>query len=291
MVSILKRLNKNVYAVLQDGSIDMKYAFLQGFKDIRLLHEGLPPFNPRIALLLDTPSYSRLGDTGEWVRRCESIICIDHHISMGGFNGVDFIDEHASSTCELLGLLAPRLPIPLDANLAEILYSGIVFDTGQFRFSNTTERTHRVVATLLEAGADPEKISERIFFRWSLLRAKTMARILNEIALYHNDSIAISHLDHAYFRDNPNAWNELEGFSDLGISLDHVKFSAFLKEIHENHFKISLRATEDFDAGSVAARFGGGGHKKAAGCELTGSFEDVRSRLLTVIREVNFDSK
>ena len=88
----------------------------------------------------------------------------------------------------------------------------------------------------------------------------------------------------AFFLENPASWNELEGFSDLGISVKNVKMSAFLKEINPETFKVSLRSTEDYDVGSVAAKFGGGGHSKAAGCEINGSYSIVLNKLLKEIK-------
>ncbi len=287
MLCVLRKLNKRCIAVLDDAAPDSRYEFLTGFDSIRSIQDTPLPFSPRIALLLDTPNATRLGRVSELLGSCHKIVTIDHHPRVNGFGGLELIDTSVSSTCELLAKLYEELPIPLDSEMAEALYTGILFDTGQFRFSNTGSRTLALASTMVAAGASPEKITERLFYRWSHLKAKTLGRIMTDMTLHENGTIAIMCLDHDFFRENPGGLHVLEGFSDLGISLASVKVSAFLKELEPGAFKVSLRATESYDVGRVSALFGGGGHSKASGCEIQGAYSEVVIRIVNALNELS----
>ncbi len=114
-----------------------------------------------------------------------------------------------------------------------------------------------------------------------------MAQVLQSIDLVLQRKVAISCLPYAFFASHPGAERELEGLSDLAISIDGVSIAAFLKELDPGVFRISLRAREIWDVGSVAEHFGGGGHRKAAGCQIAGDYSSVIEKLLAVIRHVN----
>ena len=199
----------------------------------------------------------------------------------------DLIDTSASSTSEILTRLIPYLPIDLTEKMAEILYTGMLFDTGNFRFSNTTASALNAASVLVESGANPEKLNAAVFYGWSLLKARSMAQVLQSLTLYRNRRIAISHLPHAFFQSHPTLDRELEGFSDFGISLKGVRITAFLKERTPGEYRTSLRAIENFDVESVAKTFGGGGHRKASGCLIKGAYAEVLENLLDAIERSN----
>ncbi len=280
--SLLKRLGKTVLSVLHDTMPDQKYAFLESFDDIRPVSAVHCP-SDAILVLLDTPTFERMGDVAAWLRPQTRIINIDHHVSNTGFGFIDIVDTSASSTSEMLMQFWDLFPDIMDVRMAEMLFTGICFDTGRFRFSNTTHTTFRIAGRLVEAGVHPEQITEAIFYQWSLIHARTIGRALNNLQVYKQSKVAVMLLDHDFFSQNPDGWKEVEGISDLGTSIAGIEIALFFKEIEPKRFKVSLRSATHWDVGRIAAVFGGGGHVKAAGCEIRGDFDTALRRLLAEI--------
>ncbi|HPQ40353.1 MAG TPA: bifunctional oligoribonuclease/PAP phosphatase NrnA, partial [bacterium] len=280
--AILDGLDRQSHCVIADVAADSKYSFLQEFASICTLSDPLP-FEPHTALILDSPTLDRIGPETHPAYRCPVKICVDHHLGASRFSSFDLIDPNASSTCEILSRLLPDLGIPVTPALVDALYTGLVFDTGNFRFSNTTPAALTTASSLVELGANPEKTNTALFFKWSMVKVRAMAQVLQSLSLHAGRRIALTHLPAAFFGSHPHADMELEGFSDLGVSVDGVKVAVFLKERVPGVFKVSLRAVESYDVGSVARSFGGGGHRKAAGCTVEGIFSEVRDSVVSAV--------
>ncbi|MBN1552647.1 bifunctional oligoribonuclease/PAP phosphatase NrnA [bacterium] len=276
--TLLIRMGKSVQAVLHDSNPDNRYSFLHGFDMICAPH-SCSSFNPDMVVILDTPTLKRLGDVQYLIRAGMQSINIDHHESNEMFGTVNWVAA-ASSTCEMLYEIAEIYSEYFDTALAEILYTGICFDTGRFRFSNTSERTFRIAAQLVSKGCDVESITENVFYKWSPVKARMMGEILSGMKLIKNGSVAILKLDHTFFISHPDGWQELEGVSDLGISIDGVDLSIFFKELEPGTWKLSLRSKGRYNVNEIAERFGGGGHAQASGCEIKGDFNAIVDQIL-----------
>ncbi|MGB3976610.1 MAG: bifunctional oligoribonuclease/PAP phosphatase NrnA [bacterium] len=283
----LRKLGKRVWPVIADPFPDPRYDFLPGFGQILSTHVDLPPDSIQVAIVLDSPSLERLGDAGKWVQMCPTIICIDHHPKNENFALLNLIDVHASSTCEILAQLSAFMPIELAPDLANTLYAGILFDTGNFRFSNTSGNTLRIAAGLIDSGANPEYTSHQLFHKTNILRVRTLAQVLQSIELLDGGKIAVSHLPYAFFANQLGIDRELEGFSNLALSIDGVQISIFMRELEPMNFKISLRAIDNWDVASVAEKFGGGGHRKASGCKIHGEYMNIVTQLIQHIHQFN----
>ena len=278
--SILSTLQKSFYAVLHDDVLDERYRFLDHFIDIHRGGRVDADFNPRNAIILDTPTFDRLGSVADKIRHLDDIILIDHHISNRNYPGISLVDVHRSSTCEILAEILKERPEWMSPAVATTLYTGIAFDTGRFRFSNTKASTLETAAWLVKHGARPDIIANHVFYNWTPLRVEIMGRVLSGLTLYSNNRIAIMQLDYDFFRDHSNGWKELEGFSNFGMAIQGVEVSAFLKELQPNHYKISLRSSRDCNVEKIARFFGGGGHAKAAGCEIKGHAKNIIPQLI-----------
>ncbi|MBN1355202.1 bifunctional oligoribonuclease/PAP phosphatase NrnA [bacterium] len=280
---LLTALGKMFRMVLDEPVPDLKYGFLDGFERFESAGDLPVEFHPDLVIILDTPTFGRLGSIAGRIPKDSFIINIDHHISNEGFGGIDIVDPEMSSTCEILVGMVRRYPEFMDGHCAEILYTGICFDTGRFRFANTRSGTFRAAAYLVENGARPDRISENLFYGWSHLRARILGKILSGMQLEKNGRIVVLKLENDFFRENPDGWQELEGVSDLGVSLKGAEVSLFLKEIDPGRYKVSLRSTGKWDVGRAASYFGGGGHPMAAGCELTGDYEPTVRKLIRAV--------
>ena len=285
--NVLRKIGKTAYPVLHDTIPDKKYSFLDEYDHILSCETATIPDTLDTAIVLDSPTLDRTGNAAEWVTRCSHIVCIDHHPGNDGFAGVNLVNTDASSTCEILAQLAKHMTLHLTSAQAQTLYTGILFDTGNFRFSNTGGSTLRTAADLIDHGADPEYISNQLFYKTNMTRIRAMAQTLQSITLLHNKKIAVAFLPFSFFASNPKAENEMEGFSDLAISITGVRIAVLLKELAPMTLKASLRATGNLDVGKVAAQFNGGGHRKAAGCWIKGEYSGVLNMLLKEILRIN----
>ena len=168
----------------------------------------------------------------------------------------------------------------VDAWLAEQLYTGILFDTGSFRYSLTTARSHEVSAELIRCGARLDFIADRVYNNRSFREIKLLGKAVESLSLRGEGRIALLHLSHEDMRmGNP------EEVVNYGLMIEGVEVAALLKEEKPGQFRISLRSRSGVDVSAVASHFGGGGHARAAGCRSQGNLASVTAALIGVIEK------
>ena len=231
----------------------------------------------RCAIVADCPSLDRIGP----VRPCLSpdirLLNIDHHQDNECFGAVNIVEE-VSSTCELLYHLAIALGYEIDAVAADQLYAGILFDTGGFRFSLTTATTFEVAADLVRRGARLDAIAEGVFGNKSFGSVKQRGQAIESLVLRLGGRVAVLHLDHAAM-----SAGEPDEVVNYGMMIQGVEVAVLLKERAPECYRVSLRSRDKVDVSQVAGTFGGGGHARAAGLELTGVPQDIVEDILTEI--------
>ena len=231
----------------------------------------------RCAIVADCPSLDRIGP----VRPCLStdirLLNIDHHQDNEYFGAVNIVEE-VSSTCELLYHLALGLGYEIDAVAAAQLYAGILFDTGGFRFSLTTDTTFEVAADLVRRGVRLDAIAQDVFGNKSFGSVKQRGQAIESLVLRLEGRVAVLHLD----REAMSA-GEPDEVVNYGLMIQGVEVAVLLKERAPGCYRISLRSRDKIDVSQVASTFGGGGHARAAGLELTGAPEDIVENVLAEI--------
>ena len=251
-------------------------SFLAGWDGVRHFAD-LDLARYRCAIVADCPSLDRIGP----VRPCLSpdirLLNIDHHQDNECFGAVNIVEE-VSSTCELLYHLASGLGYEIDAVAANQLYAGILFDTGGFRFSLTTATTFEVAADLVRRGARLDAIAEDVFGNKSFGSVKQRGQAIESLVLRLGGRVAVLHLD----REAMSA-GEPDEVVNYGLMIKGVEVAVLLKERAPGCYRISLRSRDEVDVSQVASTFGGGGHARAAGLELTGVPEDIVEDILTEI--------
>ena len=251
-------------------------SFLSGWDGVRHFAD-LDLTRYRCAIVADCPSLDRIGP----VRPCLSpdirLLNIDHHQDNEYFGAVNIVEE-VSSTCELLYHLALALGYEIDAITADQLYAGILFDTGGFRFSLTTATTFEVAADLVRRGARLDAIAQDVFGNKSFGSVKQRGQAIESLVLRLGGRVAVLHLD----REAMSA-GEPDEVVNYGLMIKGVEVAVLLKERAPGCYRISLRSRDKVDVSQVAGAFGGGGHTRAAGLELTGAPEDVVENILTEI--------
>ena len=190
-------------------------------------------------------------------------LCIDHHGSNSGYAYETLVDDGAAAAAELLTTLIPEMGAKITPEIAACLYTGVATDTGCFRFSNTTAETHRAAAALIEAGADVEKLNERLFESRSHARVIAERMALESLEFYYDDRCALICLTWDQIQAAGVAGAELEDLTSLPRSIEGVEVGLTLRQQKDGSFKISVRTGHDTNACNIARRLGGGGHPRA----------------------------
>ena len=169
--------------------------------------------------------------------------------------------------------------------ITSCLYTGVATDTGCFRFSNTTAETHRAAAALIEAGADVEKLNERLFESRSHARVIAERMALESLEFYYDDRCALICLTWDQIQAAGVAGAELEDLTSLPRSIEGVEVGLTLRQQKDGSFKISVRTGHDTNACNIARRLGGGGHPRAAGCEISGNPDNAKHAILEEVKK------
>jgi phosphoesterase RecJ-like protein len=238
---------------------------------------------------LDYNALSRIESLGEKLKESSAVkVLIDHHQQPEDFAAFTFSDTTASSTCEMIYRFIEFLGDAniVNADIAECIYTGIMTDTGSFRFPSTTASTHEVVSALIKAGANNGKIHEKIYDTHTFARTKFLGYCLfeklTEIPHLHTAYIALSAEELAKFS---NKKGDTEGIVNYPLSIEGMKVAALFTE-KDNQVKISFRSKGNFSVNDFARKhFNGGGHFNAAGGHSTASLKETVDKFLTVLNE------
>ena len=275
MLRILVGLGKRARVVLHDIPED-HYDYLDGLEQIVYV-DGTPDTLSERAVVLDCPKLDRIGSAQLHLSASAHVLNIDHHKDNVRFGEHNLVRD-VSSTCELLYHLVTDMGISIDTALAEMLYTGIVYDTGGFRYSLATSTSLEVGAALVRHGARLDVVADRIYNSSSLDTVKLVGRAIESLELMFDGRVACLHLGHADMEHG-----DPEEAVDYGLKVKDVEVTVLLKEEEPERYRVSLRSRHDVDVSAVAATFGGGGHARAAGCRLDGTAAEVRDALLEQI--------
>jgi phosphoesterase RecJ-like protein len=243
-----------------------EYRFLDLDGLIRTLPADLPE---RVLLAVDCANARRIGEERDAVDGARTVVNIDHHHDNDRFGEVNLIDDHASSTAEIVRDLLRLLEIPLTPEIAQALYVGLVTDTGRFQYTNTTPKALRLAADLVEAGADVHGVFTHVYETVQFAKLKLLARALERAQLFEAGSLVISYLLKDDFGDVGAEEPYSEGIIDHLRSVEGAEMVALIREPPRNEGparRISLRSSHDeVDVSAIAREAGGGGHRQAAG--------------------------
>lgn len=256
--------------------------FLPGVERIR----QVPQSNGHdLGIVLDLGSLSRLGSTEPYFASLPRLVVVDHHVPIETPGDLRIVDTSASATALILADLLLELDANITPEIATCLLTGIVTDTGSFRFRNTTAESLHVSAQLLELGGDINLISEEVFQRKPLASARLLGVLLEGMILDCDKKLCYGGLTFEDF-ETAEAQDEVtEGFVNELLSIDTVQIAAIFRESKRGRVRISFRSREGFDVAEVAQIFGGGGHRNAAGCALDGHLEEVMQQVVPRLRE------
>ncbi|HRE84316.1 MAG TPA: bifunctional oligoribonuclease/PAP phosphatase NrnA [Opitutaceae bacterium] len=245
--------------------------------------DEVPP--EAVAIFVDCADHARPGEKMK-ARFPRPFANIDHHLSNHGYAEHNFLDTSASATCEILASLAFDNSLPIDPVAAQALYTGIVTDTGQFRFSSTSRNTFLLAAALVAKGAQPSAVGLELYERESPGKLKLLQRFLASLQMECGGRVCLGLLPLGIFAETGTQAEDTEGLVDYARSIDGVEVGVLIEE-REGGIKASLRGKDPaYRLDQIAARFNGGGHACAAGLNLKGVTTEIfRARLIAALSD------
>ena len=240
----------------------------------------------QVAIILDLSSWNQLGDMAGFVRHFPGArAVIDHHVSEDDLGARVFKDSTAEATGILIMKAIAALGCSLTPEVASGLLTAVAMDTGWFRHSNTRSSTLRAVADLIDAGAKVDVLYRQLFERNTLGRLKLMGETLSGIETDLGGRIAYAMISKDDLMRTNAIPPDSEDLVDFTVSLRGVEVGMLFIEQARGGVKVSFRARNGLDCSALAAKFGGGGHREAAGATIVGTMSEVVGRVLETVRE------
>ena len=239
-------------------------------------------------LVLDISDVGRLGHLAETIHGRDVVTaCVDHHLSPGTLpRGPRLLDPAASATAELVYDLAAVAGWRLTTDAARALYVGLLTDTGGFRFANTSPRTLRVAASLLECGLDPEHIYEQVYATAPVGRLRLTAEVLETLVVEPEIGLSWVTVPAGALERHGLSADDLDGLVEQARSVQGTRMALLFRTLASGRIKVSFRSVGDVDVAAFAQPFGGGGHAKASGASIAGSLEEVQREVLAAARRL-----
>lgn len=278
----LKKMSKNVIVLLEEYGD--KYDFLKASEIIKHNTEDIDMSGPVLFLALDCGDKERLGNFVEEFDNASETVNIDHHMSNTEFAKYNYVYDK-SSTCEIIYEILKEFGIELDGTIAKSLYMGILTDTGGFRHSNTTSRTHEVAAELLKEDFSHTELYEELFSNTAYEAMKILGRALEKMELFFDGQVSFSCITEKDMEELGADNTHLGIVIDKLKSIKGVRVAIFLSEKETEEIKVSMRADGTVDICKIAMEFGGGGHFRACGCSILDSMEKAKTIILDKIEK------
>lgn len=230
-----------------------------------------------LCICLDSGDVARMGDFAEYYRQARHSLCVDHHITNRGYGEANVLDPDASSTCEVLYGLMEEADI--SQATAECIYTGILHDTNVFKNSNTSGKTMLVAGKMMDKGINFSKIIDESFYQKTYVQNQILGRAVLESVLFLEGACIFTAVRKAEMDFYGVDSSDLDGIVDQLRITAGVECAIFLYETANHEYKVSMRSNENVNVSKVASYFGGGGHIRAAGCNMSGSPHDVINNL------------
>ena len=275
----VRALGKEVLVVNKDAAPPPLMTF-PGVADITIADRVTGEFDAAVIMECGDLARPGVGGLDQYF-----LINIDHHPGNTGYGALNWYDESAAACGEMVYDLIKALGVPMTKEIATHIYLAILTDTGSFHYSNMSPRTFRISAEMLEAGVDPVAVARAVYDSNNMGRLRLFGSVLNAMQVDATGRIAIVYLDHAMARAAGGTYDDTEGLINLPLTVKEIQAVVFFKQTEGDTYRVSMRSKGDIDIGSVAKEFGGGGHKNAAGCSVTGAIDALQALFVGKIEQ------
>ena len=277
---LLARRGKKAVAYDRDGVPEI-YRFLPRSEEIVSSPPSSGSFD--VVVFLECPTVERAGlECTELIEKIPIWVNMDHHVDNAGFGRLNIIEPKRCAVAEILYDLFIAMREPIDPIIAEALYTAIMTDTGSFKYSNTTSRAHEITADLMKMGIKPSDIYQNVYENLSKPAALIAARA--HATLEIDDGISCITITQAMLEETGAGPEDTHDIVSFGRGIEEVKVALLFRETKDN-IKVSLRSKGRIDVNRIAVSFGGGGHLRAAGCNISGTMEEVKEKVFAAVKE------
>lgn len=282
---VLEKLGKT-YAMVNEGPVPSRLGYLWRSGDIATIPDDAPPARRyRNVICVDCADYARVGRGHAWVAEDADILNIDHHPTNDGYGVARLLKFHAAATAEIIFELVDHMGLELDRDVATAIYTGLLTDTGGFRYSSTSPLVLSMASRLLEAGVNGPELAELLLERMSLGQMQMIQRGLSRLAFSDDKRIAWLWVTSEDLAETGATNEDLEGLVNYPRNIEGVEVGLLFKENGTTSVKVSMRSAGLVNVAAAAQRFGGGGHVRAAGCRLTVPLAEAIAQTVAVVRE------
>ncbi|MCC7417719.1 MAG: bifunctional oligoribonuclease/PAP phosphatase NrnA [Acidobacteria bacterium] len=229
------------------------------------------------AIVMECSDLARTGVSG--LDR-QFVINIDHHPGNTGYGDLQWFDPRAAACGEMVFALVQALGAPLTVEIATHVYVAILTDTGSFHYSHISPRTFDICRQALDAGVDPVLVARNVYDSNNMGRLKLFGSVLSAMQIDTTGRIAIVYLDHEMARAAGGTYDDTEGLINLPLTVKEILAVVFFKQVEGDRYRVSMRSKGEIDVSAVAKTYGGGGHKNAAGCTVSGGIDEVQKLLV-----------
>lgn len=288
----LKALDKNV-RMYNESPIPAVYRFLPWISAIQQYIVADMHFDT--VVVLDCGDLGRVGDVVQLLGQSQKVINIDHHVSNTGFGDLQLVDTQACATAEIVYRLIRAFPVSFDAAIATAIYTGILTDTGSFRFANTNHAAFSICTEMIEHGANPYDIAQHVYGTYSLGRIKLLNMALDSLEISENGMLSIMTLTQRMLEETRTQPEDIDGIINYARRIEDVRVAALIHETTQNGqgaagkpkmYHISLRSDGSVDVAKISARYGGGGHASAAGFSLETTLANLKTEMMKLSKMI-----
>lgn len=240
-------------------------------------------FEEKFVVSVDVAERKLLGEGGNEKYGDRVDLSFDHHGTSRLFAKKTYCEPESASACEIIFSVIRALGVEISGEIASCLYTGMSTDTGCFRYSNVTPRTHRIAAELIEKGADHARINVKMFETKSMNNIMLERMCLDSLESYGEGKVAVITVTKAMLDECKTEKSAIDAIKPITRQIEGVEIGLTVKEENNGKTGISVRTSESYDASLICAHFGGGGHERAAGCEMKCSPADAKERAVSYI--------
>ncbi|HXD34771.1 MAG TPA: bifunctional oligoribonuclease/PAP phosphatase NrnA [Pyrinomonadaceae bacterium] len=276
---LLQALEKDAEVIMRDA-VPHSYRHLPAWQNVRVT-----PSVDRSYDAVFVIECSDIGRPGLVNLEKQHVVNIDHHSTTALFGTINWIDSTASAVGEMIYNLCKATGVRVTKEIAECVYTALITDTGSFHYSNTTERTFKVASELVRTGVKPAKTAESVFASYPWARIQLLGDVLSTARRDASGRVACMRQTLDMQKRSAAAEEDTDGFVNYPLTVAEVEAVALLKECAPEVYRTSLRSKGDVNVARVAELFGGGGHRNAAGCTLTGSWDDAETRIIGLLQD------
>ncbi len=280
----LDSLNKGI-TMYNESPIPAVYRFLPSVDRVVSTIEKKAIFDT--AIVLDCGDAERIGEAAQSICQLPIIINIDHHATNTGFGNFRLIDTTACATAEIIYRIIKALGASITKDIAVCLYTGILTDTGSFRFSNTNRAAFTICDEMVDRGVNPYHIAQRVYGTYSLGRIKLLNLALDSIEISRNGKLSLMTLTREMLNETGTQPEDADGLINYARRIEDVKVAVLIQENpngggaknNSSQYHVSLRSDGSVDVATIASAFGGGGHESASGFNTESTLTKIKSRI------------